>query len=234
MYIASRMCVCTTDTDTKTVFPHTIQEAEPLVNFLEYNPLFHPAIMQVFGKTLVCRSIDLCSHFAKTANLDCITPEGELVGIKYLTHISSRIFLCLFSILAVIFDACLLAHTMSTCVGDQVARKGTLTGGYYDPNRSRLRVQHEIYKLRKTLESTEAEKAQIQEEVEHILHIHTNIHACIHTYIHTYLHTCIHTYNACCCKCRSAQISLTVEHDWMARLPEYLVMSKSWRLNESS
>ena len=65
---------------------------------------------------------------------------------------------------------------MLTCVcvcvpvGDQVARKGTLTGGYYDPNRSRLRVQHEIYKLRKSLESTEAEKAQIQEEVEHILH----------------------------------------------------------------
>ena len=48
-----------------------------MVSFLEYNPIFHPAIMQVFGKTLICRSLDLCSHFARTANLDCITPEGK-------------------------------------------------------------------------------------------------------------------------------------------------------------
>lgn len=65
---------------------------------------------------------------------------------------------------------------MGTCVkinvlylGDQVARKGTLTGGYYDPSRSRLRIQHEIYKLRRSLETTEAEKAEIREQVEHIL-----------------------------------------------------------------
>ena len=50
-----------------------------------------------------------------------------------------------------------------------MARKGTLTGGYYDPNRSRLRVQHEIYKLKKSLENTEVEKAEIREQVEHIL-----------------------------------------------------------------
>ena len=49
-----------------------------MVSFLEYNPIFHPAIMQVFGKTLICRSLDLCSHFARTANLDCITPEGNI------------------------------------------------------------------------------------------------------------------------------------------------------------
>lgn len=49
-----------------------------MVSFLEYNPMFHPAIMQVFGKTLICRSLDLCSHFARTANLDCITPEGNI------------------------------------------------------------------------------------------------------------------------------------------------------------
>ena len=55
------------------------------------------------------------------------------------------------------------------CSGDQVARKGTLTGGYYDPSRSRLRIQHEIYKLRRSLETTEAEKAEIREQVEHIL-----------------------------------------------------------------
>ena len=57
------------------------------------------------------------------------------------------------------------------CLGDQVARKGTLTGGYYDPSRSRLRIQHEIYKLRRSLETTDAEKAEIREQVEHILNI---------------------------------------------------------------
>ena len=55
------------------------------------------------------------------------------------------------------------------CSGDQVARKGTLTGGYYDPSRSRLRIQHEVYKLRRSLETTEAEKAEIRQQVEHIL-----------------------------------------------------------------
>ena len=50
-----------------------------------------------------------------------------------------------------------------------MARKGTLTGGYYDPSRSRLRLQHEIYKLRRSLETTEAEKAEIREQVEDIL-----------------------------------------------------------------
>ena len=50
-----------------------------------------------------------------------------------------------------------------------MASKGTLTGGYYDPSRSRLRIQHEIYKLKKSLETTEVEKTEIREQVEHIL-----------------------------------------------------------------
>ena len=50
-----------------------------------------------------------------------------------------------------------------------MASKGTLTGGYYDPSRSRLRIQHEIYKLKRSLETTEVEKTEIREQVEHIL-----------------------------------------------------------------
>ena len=47
-----------------------------MVQHLNFNPMYKPAIMQVFGKTLICRDMDKASHFAKTANLDCITLEG--------------------------------------------------------------------------------------------------------------------------------------------------------------
>jgi len=43
---------------------------------MQFNPMFQPAIMQVFGRTLICRDMDRASHFAKNANLDCITLEG--------------------------------------------------------------------------------------------------------------------------------------------------------------
>ena len=72
-----------------------------MVSFLEYNPMFHPAIMQVFGKTLICRSIDLCSHFARTANLDCITPEGKH-GYIYIHYVCTQIH-CGFTVVSSTF-----------------------------------------------------------------------------------------------------------------------------------
>lgn len=47
-----------------------------MVQQLEFNPIFKPAIMQVFGKTLICRDMDKASQFSRSADMDCITLEG--------------------------------------------------------------------------------------------------------------------------------------------------------------
>lgn len=43
---------------------------------LKFQQKFRPAMLTVFGKTLVCRDIDVASQYSKSANLDCVTMEG--------------------------------------------------------------------------------------------------------------------------------------------------------------
>ena len=73
-----------------TTYPKT-QDAVPLVKKLAFDPQFEKAMRHVFGKTLVCRNIDVASDLARAESLDCITLDG-----------------------------------------DQVNRRGALTGGYHD------------------------------------------------------------------------------------------------------
>lgn len=61
------------------LFPLPRQDAIPMVQQMKYNPMFQPAMMQVFGKTLICRDIDKASYFAKNTNHDCITLDGMLI-----------------------------------------------------------------------------------------------------------------------------------------------------------
>lgn len=49
-----------------------------MVNHLKFDPKFRKAMLTVFGKTLVCRDIDVASQYAKSANLDCVTMEGTV------------------------------------------------------------------------------------------------------------------------------------------------------------
>ena len=56
------------------------------------------------------------------------------------------------------------------CVpGDQVSRKGTLTGGFYDARRSRLEIQSRIVELKAKLEATQGEKDQLRGQIDDIL-----------------------------------------------------------------
>ncbi|CAG5133454.1 unnamed protein product [Candidula unifasciata] len=82
-----------------TSYPAT-QEAVAMIKKLTYEQRFDPAMKHVFGKTLIARSMEVATQFARTQNLDCITLEG-----------------------------------------DQVSRRGALTGGYYDTRWSRLDLQ---------------------------------------------------------------------------------------------
>ena len=54
-------------------------------------------------------------------------------------------------------------------IGDQVSRKGTWTGGYYDSRRSRLEIQSRIVELKEKLETTQAEKDQLRGNIDDIL-----------------------------------------------------------------
>lgn len=53
--------------------------------------------------------------------------------------------------------------------GDQVSRKGTLTGGYYGLRRSRLEIHRQIVELKEKLETTQGEKDQLRGQIDDIL-----------------------------------------------------------------
>lgn len=47
-----------------------------MIQKLRFEPKFAKAIKHVFGKTLVCRNMDVATQLAKAIGLDCITLEG--------------------------------------------------------------------------------------------------------------------------------------------------------------
>lgn len=57
-----------------------IQNVTSMVDKLNYDPMFLPAMMHVFGKTLIAKDIDHASQFSKSENLDCVTLEGTRGG----------------------------------------------------------------------------------------------------------------------------------------------------------
>ena len=55
-----------------------LQDVLPMIREMEFDPKFRPAMLTVFGKTLICRDIDVASQYAKSAKLDCVTMHGML------------------------------------------------------------------------------------------------------------------------------------------------------------
>lgn len=112
----------------------TSQDAFAMVNHLKFDPKFRKAMLTVFGKTLVCRDIDVASQYAKSANLDCVTMEG-----------------------------------------DQVSRRGALTGGYYDSRKSRLDCQQSILTVQKEMTDCQQRHQEVQNKLEQIDGVITNV-----------------------------------------------------------
>ncbi len=54
-------------------------------------------------------------------------------------------------------------------IGDQVSRRGALTGGYYDTRRSRLDCQRSIQEVQAEIETYRAGHGEIREQLERIL-----------------------------------------------------------------
>uniref|UniRef100_A0A5K4F4P2 Structural maintenance of chromosomes protein n=1 Tax=Schistosoma mansoni TaxID=6183 RepID=A0A5K4F4P2_SCHMA len=103
----NRLCV------QESSYPET-NDAIPMISRLNFDEKFRGVMLHIFGKTLICRSIEIATQLARTKNFDCITLDG-----------------------------------------DQVSRKGTLTGGYYDSRLSRLELQKRKQKTEIEIQETE-------------------------------------------------------------------------------
>ena len=61
-----------------------------MVEQLHFDPMFRVAMQQVFGKTLICRDMDTASHYSRSSNMDCITLEGQSVGVLVCNWTASK------------------------------------------------------------------------------------------------------------------------------------------------
>ncbi|MGH0129271.1 UNVERIFIED_CONTAM: hypothetical protein FKN15_051374 [Acipenser sinensis] len=55
----------------------TGKDAIPMISKLRYIPKFDKAFKHVFGKTLICRSMEVSTQLARAFTMDCITLEGD-------------------------------------------------------------------------------------------------------------------------------------------------------------
>ncbi|XP_026666016.2 structural maintenance of chromosomes protein 3 isoform X2 [Phoenix dactylifera] len=99
----------------------------PLLKKLKFRSDYAPAFSQVFGRTVICRDLDVATKFARTNCLDCITLEG-----------------------------------------DQVSKKGGMTGGYYDFRRSKLKFVNIIRQNKLSIHAKTAELDEIEKKLKEI------------------------------------------------------------------
>jgi len=57
-------------------------DAEPLLSKLNYDPKFEKAFSQVFGKTCVCRDLNIAAAYVKSHGINTITLDGDKVDRK--------------------------------------------------------------------------------------------------------------------------------------------------------
>ncbi|XP_005743763.1 structural maintenance of chromosomes protein 3 [Pundamilia nyererei] len=62
-----------------TAYPET-NDAIPMISKLRYSSNFDKAFKHVFGKTLICRSMEVSTQLARAFTMDCITLEGDQVS----------------------------------------------------------------------------------------------------------------------------------------------------------
>jgi len=72
-----------------------------MISKLRYSNPFDKAFKHVFGKTLICRSMEVSTQLARAFTMDCITLEGKWTGdaqyclYRYRKDIKGRRQLCL-------------------------------------------------------------------------------------------------------------------------------------------
>eukprot|EP01102_Stenamoeba_stenopodia_P022756 TRINITY_DN9604_c0_g1_i1.p1 TRINITY_DN9604_c0_g1~~TRINITY_DN9604_c0_g1_i1.p1 ORF type:complete len:1215 (-),score=383.83 TRINITY_DN9604_c0_g1_i1:174-3818(-) len=63
------------------VYPKTT-DVKPLISEIKFDEVYTKAFMQIFGKTLICKTLATAGQIAGTHHLNCITPEGHQVDRK--------------------------------------------------------------------------------------------------------------------------------------------------------
>lgn len=130
--------------------PEATADAIPLVSRISCDDRFWPAVQQVFGRTMVTRSVDVATAMSRDLGVDCITLDG-----------------------------------------DQVNRRGAMTGGYMDASRSRIdaaralreaedelrKLEPEHDRLREQITRIEAELSQVQNESQRRMAMERSIHS---------------------------------------------------------
>lgn len=56
-----------------------------MVSKLKYEPHLDKAMRFIFGKTLICRNLEIATTISKQSMLDCITIDGDQVNTFYNT-----------------------------------------------------------------------------------------------------------------------------------------------------
>lgn len=57
-------------------------DAIPMLNKIEYDPIYEKAFQQVFGKTIICANLTIAGQYARSHGLNAITPEGDTTNKK--------------------------------------------------------------------------------------------------------------------------------------------------------
>ncbi|KAG7164185.1 structural maintenance of chromosomes protein 3-like [Homarus americanus] len=58
------------------------EDAIPMVSKLTYSQRYHKALKYIFGRTLICRNLEVATHLARSTRLDCVTLDGDQVSSK--------------------------------------------------------------------------------------------------------------------------------------------------------
>lgn len=100
-------------------------DAVPIISKLEYDPQFEKAFQQVFGQSVLCPNLTVAGQYARSHNVDCITPDGDIAS-----------------------------------------KKGSLTGGYIDPGKSRLEAVRAVSKWRDEYEDLVSQSMELRKKIE--------------------------------------------------------------------
>ena len=58
------------------------QDAEPLIDKLNFDSKYEKAFQQVFGKTCICRDLTITASYVKSHGINTITLDGDKVDCK--------------------------------------------------------------------------------------------------------------------------------------------------------
>mmetsp|Transcript_39668 Transcript_39668/g.93971 ORF Transcript_39668/g.93971 Transcript_39668/m.93971 type:complete len:1207 (-) Transcript_39668:191-3811(-) len=63
-------------------FPEDASNAQPLISCMKFEDKFKPAMLEVFGKTLLCENIEVASTYRKSHSVACVTIDGDKLAKK--------------------------------------------------------------------------------------------------------------------------------------------------------